>query len=248
MSFYATDKWLGRSLDLYGEWSEGEADLLRAVLKPDDCVVEAGSNLGALTLPMAEIVREGAGKVWAFEPQPEIFDMLLRNLSAYPHSVHPSRRVLGKANDVRMLARVDYSKGTCNPGGFEALEDCETGVPTPATTIDSLNFDRLDLIKADVEGMELDVLAGAQRTILHYRPLLYVEDDREEKRAALRAWILEQGYRIYSHQPLLYNPGNFNGYKVNVFPNIVSAMLFCVPVERGPEFRNVTNQLERLRA
>ena len=57
MAFHRTDRWLGRSLDLYGEWSEGEAELFRKVVKPGDVVIEAGANIGALTIPLAKIAR-----------------------------------------------------------------------------------------------------------------------------------------------------------------------------------------------
>lgn len=72
MAFHHTDKWIGRSLDLYGEWSEGEVELFRNVVKPGDVVIEAGANVGALTIPLAKIVGD-TGRVHAFEPQKDNF-------------------------------------------------------------------------------------------------------------------------------------------------------------------------------
>ena len=48
-------------------------------------------------------------------------------------------------------------------------------------TIDSLNLSRLDLIKIDVEGMELEVLQGAEATLGRFRPIIIVEQLKASK-------------------------------------------------------------------
>ena len=63
------------------------------------------------------------------------------------------------------------------------------------------------------------------------RPLLYVEDDRQERSAALRALLASLGYELYLHRPPLYNPANFAGNATNVFGRIVSLNLLCHPRE-----------------
>ena len=62
-------------------------------------------------------------------------------------------------------------------------------------SIDSLN-QRADLIKIDVEGMEQDVLKGAERTINEHHPILMVEIIKSDART-LKQWILDHGYDIY---------------------------------------------------
>ena len=70
MDYYADDYYIGASLEMYGEYSELEIDLLRRIIKPGWTVVDAGANIGALTLAFAEMVGTD-GIVHAFEPQPE---------------------------------------------------------------------------------------------------------------------------------------------------------------------------------
>ena len=95
-------------------------------------------------------------------------------------------------------------------------------------TIDSLRLPRLDLLKADVEGMEQAVLEGASATIERCRPLLYVENDREEKSAALLACLQSMGYVGYAHAPPLYSPANYFGEANNPFGNIISMNVLAI--------------------
>src|SRR5262249_46365854 len=78
MSFHRNDTYIGRALDLYGEYSESEVDLFRRILKTGDTIIEAGANIGALTVPLAQIVGP-SGWLMAFEPQPASFQLLDKN-------------------------------------------------------------------------------------------------------------------------------------------------------------------------
>lgn len=247
MAFHRTDRWLGRSLDLYGEWSEGEAELFRKVVKPGDVVIEAGANIGALTIPLAKIAGD-AGAVHAFEPQTDNFDCLAWNVRSLPNVTLWPRALASSQYPISYEA-VDLDK-VCNLGSTE-LSAHRGAVPANShitTTIDELfPLAPVSFIKADVEGMELDILQGAVRTIDRCRPILYVEDDREQNSAALRAWLIAHGYRLYRHTPPLYNPENWRGSQVNVFGRTVSINLLCIPNTRY-ELKNTTDLLQRVRA
>ena len=247
MAFHHTDQWLGRSLELYGEWSEGEVDLFRRVVKPGDVVIEAGANIGALTIPLAKIVGD-TGHVHAFEPQKDNFECLARNVMPLRNvTLWPNALAAGKYRI--SYAAVDLDK-VCNLGSTELSTHRDT-VPANShitTTIDEIFASTsVSFIKADVEGMELEILKGAVATVDRCRPILYVEDDREEKSAALRAWLISHRYRLYRHTPPLYNPENWRGSQVNVFGRTVSINLLCIPNTRY-ELKNTTDLLERVRA
>lgn len=64
-------------------------------------------------------------------------------------------------------------------------------------TIDNLCLSKCELIKVDVEGMELAVLESGIKTIEKLNPVLIVEDDRAQKSEELRRFIKALGYTIY---------------------------------------------------
>ena len=73
------DSWIGRSLDVYGEWAEEEIALLSDFVKEGDVVADVGANIGTFAVPLARLVG-ASGKVVAFEPQRIISQLLSANL------------------------------------------------------------------------------------------------------------------------------------------------------------------------
>ena len=60
------DQFIGRSLRLYGEYSQGEADIFEQIVKPGYIVVEAGANIGAHTM-FGRLSRNGSS--FSFLPE-----------------------------------------------------------------------------------------------------------------------------------------------------------------------------------
>lgn len=228
--FNPVDSYIGRSLDLYGEFSEGEAELFAQLIQPGDAVLEVGANLGALTVPLARL----AGTVRVFEPQRVVFQQLCANVALNGlTNVHAFQMAVGAEPGAILTPSIDYSV-PANFGGVP-LGKWETGEPVPVTTIDRMPLPRLDFLKVDVEGMECDVLCGARETLARCRPLVYVENDRDEQSAALVALLRESGYRLWWHCPPLYSPTNYRGHADNVFGNLASINILGVPVEADAE-------------
>jgi hypothetical protein len=63
-------------------------------------------------------------------------------------------------------------------------------------TIDSFGLDRVDLIKMDIEGMELEALAGAMAIIQKHKPVLFIETIKIDK-MQLERILNGLGYRCY---------------------------------------------------
>lgn len=221
------DAYLGRGLALYGEYSEGEVQLFRLTVQPGMLALDIGANIGAHTVALASIVGN-RGAVMAFEPVPLFFQMLsgnvalnaLMNVRTFPYAV-------GAEHGSVRIPAIDFGQDD-NYGGFE-LDQFTSGEPVPVVTIDELSLPRVGFMKIDVEGYEERVLRGAEGTIHHDRPVLYVECNPGPRAPELLRYVQEIGYDPYWHLPPLFNPDNWKGTAENVYLNIVSWNLLCVP-------------------
>lgn len=230
MLFNIKDTYVGRSFDLYGEFSELEVRMMAQILKPGMIAIDVGANIGAHTVFMAGAVTR-SGAVVAFEPQRILHQMLCANLAlnAIGNTV-ALHAASGAEPGAIMVPRVNYGAGG-NFGGIE-IGKTDDGETVPVTTIDQLGLGACHFIKVDAEGMELDVLQGAAATIAKFQPLMYVENDRREKSAALIGHLLGLDFRLYWHFPRLFNPNNFFENPDNVFADIISRNMVCVPRAR----------------
>jgi FkbM family methyltransferase len=227
MMYNVLDEYVGRSLDLYGEFSEAEQDLFRQILKPGMVAFDVGANIGAHALAMARAVSPG-GHVVAIEPQRVLYQMMCGNiaLSGLTNVVTlmlAAGRQQGRIN----VPFLDYGRPN-NFGGVSMTADLP-GEPVSVLPLDALGYPRCDFLKIDVEGMEQEVLEGAVETLGRCRPVLYVENDRRDRAEPLIRFLLGAGYRLYWHLPPLFNPDNFAGHAENVFENIVSVNMLGVP-------------------
>jgi FkbM family methyltransferase len=235
--YNARDRYIGRSLDLYGEYAELELQLLLRLVKPGDIVVDAGANIGAFSVPMARRVGPG-GWVLAAEPQRLVHQALCANVAANGlANVVTHWCGLGAAPGVAVVPPLDHGQED-NYGGV-ALRGGGAGERVPVATIDSLDLPGCALIKADVEGMELDVLRGAAETIRRHQPRLFLENNGTERSPPLIAWLLERGYRLYWHVTPLFNPGNFANVREDVFGNTLSTNMLCLPARDTAEVRGM---------
>jgi FkbM family methyltransferase len=229
MLYNRNDHYVGGSLAAYGEFSEGEADLFRQLLRPGATVVEAGANIGAHTILLARLAGE-QGVIHAFEPQRLVFQTLCANLALNQCvNVRAYQQGVGGESGRMVVPSLD-PRQSHNFGGLSLAAD-GPGENVRIVTVDSLELDQCALIKADVEGMEEAVLAGAALTISRCRPILFLENDRKEKSAALLGRLLSMGYRIWWHLSPLFNPDNHARNPVNIFGGIISINILCQPAE-----------------
>lgn len=236
----AHDQFIGRSLAIYGVYSDAEVGMLQKLVRSGDVVVEVGANIGYMTVDLARRVGP-AGRVIAFEPQPEICRLLLRNAreNGFSARIDVRQQGVGAERGQLYLPALDYGRSGNFGGVSLGAEKRQGGRRVDVVTLDSLNLARLDLLKVDAEGMEPEVLLGARETILRCRPMLYLESDRDNRRRELLEILDALGYRGWWHLPPLYTPHNERGAMLNVFPGVVSLNLVCVPRERKARFDNL---------
>jgi FkbM family methyltransferase len=166
---------------------------------PQGCVIiDAGANIGLISIPIAQAVKEKRGVVHSFEAQRMMFYALcgaaamndLENLFAHHKCVAANRGAL-------RVPRTDYGKpqdfGLVSLARQDEIKEHEM---VPIAVIDELELPRLDFLKVDVEGMELEVLKGARRMINVHRPWCWIEYCWVD-RSAITEHFEGLGYRFY---------------------------------------------------
>ena len=227
MAYNKNDSYIGRALDLYGEHTELELKILGGLIPSGGTVIDVGANIGVHSIFFAKAV--GAqGRVLAFEPQRQAFQLLSANaaLNGLPH-LRAERAAIGPEPGEIFVPDLD-PEAEHNFGGISVNAEGD-GERVPMLRLDSYDLAACHLIKIDVEGMEERVLAGAEETIVLHAPLLYVENDRQENSKALIERLFDLDYRLYWHLPYLFNPDNYFGVKENVFGRVLSVNMLGVP-------------------
>jgi FkbM family methyltransferase len=197
---------------------EKELFLLNRLVRAGDVCLDVGAAGGAHLLVMAR--RVGAsGRVLGIEPRPASLRTLRRlvNLAGFAGRVELAAVALADRVGAQRLrvplvpTRAHFTGSTHDPAhaaAFAGLPARQIEVPT--TTLDALiaaaGLDRLDVLKCDVEGAELLVLAGATRVLDTLRPVVILEaDDEHQRRFDATAQdvldaVIAHGYRAYRYR------------------------------------------------
>ena len=113
-----------------------------------DTILDVGAWVGTWSMAMQPYAK----KVITFEPDPLHYSCLIKNV---PESIETHQLALG--SEQKMIALDDNAH-------TQAKRVIGEGT-IPCTTIDSLDLENIDLIKIDVEGYEMEVLKGADKTL-----------------------------------------------------------------------------------
>jgi len=166
---------IGKAILALGVYDLGVTETLWRLIDPGETVVDVGANIGYVTSLMASRVGR-SGRVYAFEPHPEIYGELLLNKRVWeeaygwPH-IEVRQLALSSVSGISLLtlpSDFQSNRGTAyvsNKQAHEVTEDLESGrgIAVPADKLDNQieKGERISLIKLDVEGHELDVLKGS---------------------------------------------------------------------------------------
>ncbi len=183
-------------------------DLRRKYFGDGVVAIDCGANVGVHSIEWAKRMT-GWGSVVAIESQERIYYALAGNIAINNCF---NCRAIHAAVDTRVgmmkVPRPDYTRA----GSFGSLEMKKRestefiGQPIDYSeanmvdihtmTIDSLALPRVDVVKIDVEGMELDVLEGAARCLKDQHPIILVESIKTDKNK-LRSRLTELGYSLF---------------------------------------------------
>jgi FkbM family methyltransferase len=186
---------IGHSIYTTGIYDLAVSETLVRLLDPGVTALDAGANIGYMSVLLAVA---GAGRVWAFEPHPELFPILTRNASAWP-TIQPQATALGATSGTAQLALPNDF--TTNDGLARIVEagGAEPTVSVPITTLDAvLGTTAARVLKVDVEGHELAVLHGAAEALRAQRITHIVYEDHVGPTSAVTAHLRDLGYTIFA--------------------------------------------------
>jgi FkbM family methyltransferase len=221
---------IGRRL-IAGEWYEPDTvSYVKSHLRPGMTFFDIGAHIGQYSLLASQLVGPH-GKVHSFEPCPTLFPVLKRNTELnHCSNVICNEVALAEADGVHQLYLSDFKNfGTSS---FAPSGRNYSGVSVRVTTVSLDEYvgrnsvQAIDLIKLDVEGMELQVLAGARATLARFPKLALIVEFNEQRAvqfehsvADLAEFLHARGFHLYliSKNPLVpYTAWNPSWSFVNV--------------------------------
>ncbi|MCR8550572.1 FkbM family methyltransferase [Salipiger sp. P9] len=185
---------------LQGRYFETDSleKLKRLIDRPAPRIVEVGANIGNHVVWYARHL--GASKIYPVEPNPEALALLDDNIAANGLDAVIDRRGMGLGAGAGEGRFVTETADADNLGATRLVAAEDGGIET--RSLDALlGEDRVDFIKIDAEGMELEVLEGAAELIARDRPVIWVEVLRPNVMGFVQSWCRKAGYRVADSTP-----------------------------------------------
>lgn len=158
-------------------------------IKPADIIVEGGVYVGLHTVRFSQLAYEG--HVYSFEASKRNYDLTYRTL------------VNNSIANVSLYNKALYSTvgSIYLAESWTPDQDSVTSTPTgkevECVTIDSLNLPKVDFLKLDIEGGELEALKGAIQTIKAHQPIITFEYLKHLNHPSPVEILKECNYNVY---------------------------------------------------
>lgn len=171
-------EYLQAYLYLFGNYESQTIKFLKKYIHKGNYIFDVGANIGYMSLLFSKFTGP-EGKIFAFEPETNNFSMLQKNILLNNVNNIFSYKVACSENEEEL--KLYLSEGI-NKGQHTLLkvhqenEQFEIVKTIKLDDFFALNhLDRIDLIKIDVEGAELEVLKGMDSILTNYAPILVIE-------------------------------------------------------------------------
>jgi FkbM family methyltransferase len=170
------DKGVEHSLYYTGTYEKGCLHIIKALLKNGDTFIDIGANIGLMSIYASTIVGD-SGKVIAFEPNPQTYNILLENIAINKlTNIETHAVAIGDKKETSII----YDNWESNRGSASLIKPTQSGNSYEIAVCkltDCIDIKQnITLIKIDVEGYELNVLQGAHEILCaENAPMLIVE-------------------------------------------------------------------------
>jgi FkbM family methyltransferase len=153
------------------------------LIEAGDVVLDIGANVGAHTLPLAQLVGN-TGKVFSFEPTAYAFAKQRTNIALNPSLISriSAHQMMLMATDAASLPESVYSSWPLEVADDlhrehhgRLMETHGSITSTLDSFVSKVGITHIDFIKLDVDGNENDVLAGAKKVLENSKPKIMLE-------------------------------------------------------------------------
>lgn len=164
-----------------GYWEYWLTKYFADTLVAGNNVLDIGANHGYFTILAGNLVGP-TGKLWAYEPNPDVYECLRRSVTV--NGLAGQTEILNAAiMDVETPTSMQFLRHIDEPHNGRLLmaddprkpDERETISTVQAVSVGPESFDKLDLIKIDVEGAELNVLDAISGVIEAHNPIVVCE-------------------------------------------------------------------------
>lgn len=183
--------YVGCSLYRLGIYETQTAQVIEDFVKLGDTVIDIGSSIGAHALRLAKKVGP-EGKVFTFEPSIFLYKEFLENIKLNKfNNIHSENMGLSDKNEIKSirmerLGRLDRGKidQHCERMSFTSLDEY-------------FKEKKLNFIKIDTDGAEVEILNGAIKTLKKHHPIMVIEV-RESTVSEIHNILSKLGYKFYN--------------------------------------------------
>lgn len=177
------DFWFVNQLKNGVAWENGLIERAISFIRDKRNVLDIGSHVGLHSIPYSRVIR---GRVYAFEMQTPIYEILLKNIQLNSvENIVAHNCAVGHLNEETVSINDEFiykdklSNGiqydTKTPTNYGGVQIGRGKQKVQMRTIDSFQLEDVDYIKVDIEGCEELALYGALETIRRCRPVICFE-------------------------------------------------------------------------
>ena len=227
----------------FGNYDPSMTSVFSHLIKPGETVWDVGTERGWFTLQMAAIV--GAeGRVDSFEAFPPTVIKLRNNVDLNHFSwvningfaVSDSKGKMWFVPPSNEVTKNVSFLNDCNGVGYLTSEIQQGAIEVNTINLDdyylSQKIQRLSLMKMDIEGAEVSALKGAKNLILHDKPIIAIEFNRQTALRAnssieeLHALLISYGYKLFLFER------KFVPFNLSLYNNEEDVVInvYCFPV------------------